>query len=622
MNEIFISVLLYLISGLIVCLFPTRKMKAVGLIISIGASLTVFIKALYFLIYYPGSELSAELIFGYPFEKVVFTVDSLSAFFLLFISAGFIFNAYSGYMSRSGEKSFRFGFLFLSVFYFSIITALTVSHSLLFLMLWEFMTLSSFGLIMLNHRRIEEFPFRINFLTAMHIGMFFLLGAFLYISSQSGSYFFTAPTNAKGIVFMILFIGFAFKSEFVPFHPWAPILYPEMPSHVSAAFSGFMMKMGIYGILRIIISFGGVPLWCGYLVLGISLMTTCYGIIFAFVQRDLKKLLAYSSIENMGIIGIGIGGGIICFNYGNTAAGIFSFGGALIHSLNHSVFKPLLFYSSASAEKTAGTRDIEKMGGIMKTSPVSGITFLAASLSICGIPLFAGFAGEFSIYIGLLKSIVKNPSAGNVVISVLAVSLLALSGAVALITFAKAFGIVFLGEKRSKINHNRENRETFFPLITLSIVSLVSGIFPIIFVKLASKPLLQIFGMDFYASFGYITKLFNDISRVSIMLVSVIISLCFLRWIASAGKIIYRGTWSCGYNKTDSRIQYTGFSFSENFSSVISVVLQQKDKMDDAGGIFPKGGYYAARFFDIFDSKIYCPLMKYYRLFLSVFFFF
>ncbi|HPJ13981.1 MAG TPA: proton-conducting transporter membrane subunit [Spirochaetota bacterium] len=620
MNKIFLAAALFSAGGILSVILPKKISKLVSFLFIIAGSFIILFSAMNYLLFSSVTGESISIMFSFPFKEVLFKIDSLSAFFLLILSCGFIFNSYSSYINSVKKKhSSRFDFFFLPVFYAAMILAVTVSHSIVFISLWEIMTLSSFALVMLNHSQIEDFPFKINYLAAMHIGMFILLGAFLYISADTSSFILSAPHHFKGIMFILLFCGFAFKAEFVPFHPWAPHLYPEMPAHVSAAFSGFMMKLGIYGIMRTFISFGEIPLWCGYAVLGISLATTFYGIIFAFVQRDIKRLLAYSSIENMGIIGIGIGSGIISFHYGYTTAGIFSFAGALIHALNHSIFKPLLFYSAEVVENITGTRDVEKLGGVMKYAPVAGTAFLVASLSICGIPLFAGFAGEFSIYIGLLKAIVKNPSAGNVVFSVLAISLLALSGAIALITFAKAFSVIFLGEKRSQHKFEKESAFSYFPLITLSLISFVSGIFPQFLVKLVSRPLLDIFGMEFYASFGYISQLFEKLSFVSILLSSAILVLCLIRYFLSKGRIRISDTWGCGYDKPSSRIQYTGFGFSENFSSSISGVLQQKDKKASASGLFPREAFFAARFFDIFESKIYYPMMKYFRHALSVF---
>ena len=620
MNKIFLAAAIFSAGGFLSLIFPKKISKIIAFIMILAGSSIVLFFSMNYLLSSSATGETISVLFSFPFKEVIFKIDSLSAFFLLILSCGFIFNSYSSFINSVRKKhSSRFDFFFLSLFYSAMVLAVTVSHCIVFISLWEIMTLSSFALVMLNHGQIEEFPFRINYLAAMHVGMFLLLGAFLYISVDTSSFVFSAPEEFKGIMFILLFAGFAFKAEFVPFHPWAPHLYPEMPAHVSAAFSGFMMKLGIYGIMRTFISFGEIPLWCGYTVLGISLATTFYGIIFAFVQRDIKRLLAYSSIENMGIIGIGIGSGIISFHYGYTTAGIFSFGGALIHALNHSIFKPLLFYSAEVVENITGTRDVEKLGGVMKYAPVAGTAFLVASLSICGIPLFAGFTGEFSIYIGLLKAIVKNPSAGNVAFSVLAVSLLALSGAIALITFAKAFSIIFLGEKRSSHKYEKESAASYFPLIVLSLISFISGIFPQFLVKLVSKPLLDIFGMDFYTSFGYISKLFEKLSYVSILLSSAIVILCIIRFIVSRGRLRFSDTWRCGFNKPSSRMQYTGFGFSENFSSPISGILQQKDKKAVASGLFPHEAFFAARFFDIFESRIYYPLMKYFRHFLSVF---
>ncbi len=206
-------------------------------------------------------------------------------------------------------------------------------------------------------------------------------------------------------VFLLFFIGFGIKAGFIPLHTWLPQAHPAAPSHVSGVMSGVMIKMGIYGILRVLMSVQSDLWWIGIIILVVSLISGILGVMMAIVQHDLKRLLAYHSIENIGIIGIGIGLGVIGLATNNAALSLLGFSGGLLHVLNHSLFKSLLFFNAGSVYQAAHSRNIEQLGGLMKRMPYTAIFFLIGSLAICGLPPFNGFISEYLIYLGMFKSL-------------------------------------------------------------------------------------------------------------------------------------------------------------------------------------------------------------------------
>jgi len=297
-------------------------------------------------------------------------------------------------------------------------------------------------------------------------------------------------------LFLLFFIGFGIKAGFMPLHTWLPHAHPAAPAHVSGVMSGVMIKMGIYGILRVLTYIHTDLLSIGVFILVVSLISGLLGVMYAIVQHDIKKLLAYHSIENIGIIGIGIGIGLIGVSMKIPALAVLGFTGGILHVLNHSLFKSLLFYTAGSVNQQTHTRNIEHLGGLIKRMPKTTLLFLLGALSICGLPPFNGFISEFLIFTGLFKGL----QAGGLTIDLTILGTfigLALIGGLAIFCFTKVFSIVFLGTPRTEAPLHAQEVEAsmLIPKIMVGLLIVLIGIVPFAFVGPVSR-VTSIFSKD------------------------------------------------------------------------------------------------------------------------------
>ena len=295
------------------------------------------------------------------------------------------------------------------------------------------------------------------------------------------------PETAKILVFILSFIGFGSKAGVFPFHVWLPHAHPAAPSHISAVMSGVMIKTGIYGIVRMYCVLDlHTPLF-GEIVLIAGMVSGILGVVYALGQHDLKRLLAYHSVENIGIILIGIGIGMIGVSSGNPLMAVLGFSGGLLHVLNHSIFKSLLFMGAGIVIQKTGTRSIDALGGLLKNMKITGVTFLIGSLAISGLPPFNGFVSEFLVYLGGFQGVALDKTA--FVLSLLAIVSLAVIGGLALACFTKVVGVVFQGEPRSPAaeNVNEKGPAMLVPMLVLAGACVVIGVFPRAFVLMALK---------------------------------------------------------------------------------------------------------------------------------------
>ena len=428
---------------------------------------------------------------GFPVGELSFLFDPLSAFFVsLTIVMGFIGVLYGIFYLKNYQNQ-GYGltshYLFLGIFFSSLIMLPVIRNAFFFLVVWEIMSLSSSFLVMFERKKREVISAGINYLVTMHISVAFLIVGFMVLSSISGSYNFASFENIlrgnryfADTIFVILFLGFGMKAGFVPFHFWLPKAHPAAPSHISGIMSGLMIKIGIYGILRLILLIGKPSFEIAYFMLVISVLTMLYGIFNASAQKDIKKLLAYSSIENIGIIGIGIAVGMLGIIYENGTVAVLGFVGALFHLLNHSIFKELLFFCAGSVYLKTHTRNTEKLGGLIKKMPYTGSLFLLGSISICALPPLNGFISEFLIFMGLLNGL-KIYSMNVLIIFPIVMGAIAFTGAMAMLTFTKAFGITFLGSSRSQEAQHVEkdvSSRMIAPKVLLGIMIIFLGLFP------------------------------------------------------------------------------------------------------------------------------------------------
>jgi formate hydrogenlyase subunit 3/multisubunit Na+/H+ antiporter MnhD subunit len=551
-------------------------------------------------------------------NSLVLTTDRISAFFIVVINitvfTGFLYAR--GYLRPyyESKNSLRFSIHYLSYLwlYFSMILVVILRDGLPFLIAWEIMALSSFLLVIFDAEDKTIMKTGISYLIQMHVGMFFILIAFLIVDKSTGRMSFDAlryyfANHSDLLLFILFFIGFAIKAGFIPLHTWLPQAHPAAPSHVSGVMSGVMIKMGIYGIIRVLMSVQDNLLTIGIIILVISVISGILGIMMAIVQNDLKRLLAYSSIENIGIVGIGTGLGVIGLALNNPSLSILGFSGGLLHLMNHSLFKSLLFFNAGSVYHAVHTRNMEKMGGLMKNMPYTSLLFLTGSLAICGLPPFNGFISEYLIYLGMFRGL---SGAGLYQSILIMASLVGLSliGGLAVFCFTKAFGIVFLGQPRSdEASVAREaGRWMILPQFVNIAFILMIGLASAYFVKPVFIIVSQSFGIS-GISFLAVSSL-NNLGSISMMgglLITIVAVLLLYRFFHLKTKQVkYGPTWGCGYTAGSSKQQYTSTSYAYNYNHLAKPLLQTKKVIEAIREeeIFPTERSFVSSSYDIFKK--------------------
>lgn len=590
-------VLVSIIFILLICLLKSShpgNIALIGVLINAGISSWVSVEALL------GHSFRQILNGGSVFGDIPVRIDALSAWFILLMNFTMVTGILYGrrYMKYYENKpAIRLHFVCFLINHFTMIGIYSIQNSLLFLYVWELMALSSFVMIIFEYQRPETIKAGINFLIQSHICILFITLGLIWVSSHTGSYDFNSIGQYCNSVnpaisfslYICFFIGFAIKAGFVPFHTWLPYAHPVAPSHISGVMSGVMIKLGIFGMFRMLLLVNHNYLIIGYIILVVSLISGVYGVILAIVQHNLKKLLAYHSIENIGIIGIGLGLGAIGTGLKNPYLAFAGFAGALLHILNHSLFKSILFYVSGTIYQATHTLNIDSMGGLIKKMPGTAISFLIAAAAICGLPPLNGFVSEFIIYLGLFEGI-HSGSLAITTFFILSVLGLAVIGGLALLCFTKAFGIVFLGSERSKYENEIKEAEPskLFPGYLILILIIAIGLFPQIFIKLLLSP-VSLFTGGFSGDFtglSIITTL-QSVSLISwtfLIVLGIILSVHY--FISRKGKDVAAPTWSCGYSSPNSKMQYTASSYVRTYRKLMQPLLQMNKKEEEIKGIF------------------------------------
>ncbi|MBR5958353.1 MAG: hypothetical protein IKZ99_08325 [Salinivirgaceae bacterium] len=560
-------------------------------------------------------------------------IDPLSAWFVLVINFTMITSVLYGrqYMQAYADRrsALSLHWMCYLLVHAGLTSVCAMHNSIGFLVAWEVMAFSSFVLVIFEGDKVRTIRAGINYLIQSHIGVALLTVAFVWVAMVSGTYDFSGigqfvATQSKAACFglmMLFFVGFAFKAGFVPFHTWLPHAHPAAPSHVSGMMSGVLIKIGIYGIVRMLILINVNYLAVGYFILAISVITGVYGVMLAIVQHNLKKLLAYHSVENIGIIGIGIGVGCLGLGYENQMLAIVGFAGGLLHVLNHSLFKSLLFYGAGNVYQATHTMEIEHFGGLIKRMPQTALLFLLASLAICGLPPFNGFVSEFIIYNGLFSGINASFSTASVLMFVAAMAGLALIGGLAIMCFTKAFGIVFLGTPRHEF-HNEPaefGKARLLPMYMVGILIVAIGLFPQYFVGAIRSVLGQMVGADVLQTVlplccGAMTWISWYMLGfvVLVALVYGLRSLCARRLPVAEGD-----TWGCGYLAPTPKIQYTASSFVRSYRRLAKPLLNIRKRAVDVEGIFPTDAAYSTEALDHTETGLIHRPLRVFRLMLS-----
>jgi len=426
---------------------------------------------------------------------------------------------------------------------------------------------------------------------------------------HTGSFDFAAAANlydpVKMLIFSLGFIGFGSKAGVFPFHIWLPHAHPAAPSHISAVMSGVMIKTGIYGILRMygILNFHTPA--CGTIVIIFGILSGILGVVHALGQHDLKRLLAYHSVENIGIILLGIGIGMIGVSSGNPVMAVLGFSGGILHVLNHSIFKSLLFMGAGIVIQKTGTRSIDALGGLLKNMKITGITFLIGSMAISGLPPFNGFVSEFLIYLAGFRGIAGNTH--PFVFCLLSIISLAVIGGLALACFTKVVGVVFQGEPRTRNTQrvDETGKSMIFSMVVLAGACIVIGIFPAPFMVMALKTVSSL-GLDYgripIAPFAHMS---TDISLACAIFLTIFVVLIGFRIWLYKGKTIGRtGTWGCGFTQPTAKMQYTGTSYAASILEFFRPVAPRVEDHPPVNGLFPTKTHYHSHIHDMIEMQL------------------
>ena len=562
-------------------------------------------------------------------------LDPLSLFFLSVILIVSVPSAvYScGYLK--GEYSYRritLAWVLLIMFVLSMVLVVTVSNIFVFLIAWEAMSLVSYFLVVFDSNHEKSIQAGLIYIVMTHIGTAFLVAAFLIMHKYAHSFDFLAVKNAcqmmpgqiKSIVFLLLLIGFGTKAGIVPLHIWLPYAHPQAPSHISSIMSGVMIKTAIYGIIRFVMFILGVDSsWWGILVLILAVITCLVGIIYALMERDIKRLLAYSSVENIGIILLGVGLAMFFISINLPYLAVFSLMAGLYHLINHAIFKGLLFLCAGSVYKATGTRDIEKLGGLIKKMPQTAAYFLIGAMAISALPPLNGFVSEWLILQAFFLG-AQSVAGGTKLFLVVSAALLALTSGLAAACFVKAFGITFLAEPRSHyaVNAKEVSWSMKAGMFFSAGLTVVFGLAAVLIIKLLAKVAGAATGIDLAnMSFSLNNFVLNPqtVKGTYLSAPGLALALVALGIVSFIAYNLFRGknpvvnkTWGCGYYRLGPRNEYTATAFSKPFRIAFSFFLLPYRKTQKIRESFYhiKSFSYETHTTPVFKKYIYYPVIS------------
>lgn len=569
-----------------------------------------------------------------PFGDISFTMDRLSAFFVLAIAVvGFAVSVYSVGYVREYEGHYSIGLLgaIFNLFLLSMILVVTAGNAILFLVVWEVMSILSYLLVVYENRKKEAVSAGFLYLAMTHIGTAFITIGFLLLASTTGSFDFASfqgsgaalPDLIKSLAFIMFLIGFGTKAGIVPLHIWLPYAHPAAPSNISALMSGVMVKTAIYMLIRCVFEFLGVTdTWWGLLIMLVASISAVLGVLFALNEKDLKRLLAYSTVENVGIILIALGASIVFMSYGLKELAALALIAALFHAFNHSLFKALLFMGAGSVIFATHTKNIEQLGGLAKRMPWTGVLFFVGALAISAIPPLNGFVSEWLIFQSLLLSFNFPEMVVKILIPV-TIGMLALTGALAAACFVRAYGIVFLAAPRS--DHAAEAKEVppsmLAGMAILAILCVLTGLLSVFIIPVIDGVTAPVIGVSAASKivYGFVIVLkplevvFSSVSPLAIAtLLIVFLPVVYLaaRYYGGEKKTVIGDTWDCGTPLT-SRNEYTGTAYSKSINMIFSAIYRPSKELvarPTASPYIRKEMTYTDRTEPVFEKYLYNPV--------------
>jgi formate hydrogenlyase subunit 3/multisubunit Na+/H+ antiporter MnhD subunit len=558
-----------------------------------------------------------------PYGSFATALDPLSAWFLLPIlglsGLAAIFGAeYLGaYQER---KSLGVPWFFFNMLITSMVVVVVARNGVLFLVAWEAMSLASYFLVTFDDEDEAVRGAGRTYLVASHLGTAFLLAFFVLVGKSADSLDFAAIGSdqaavSPSLLFLLAIVGFGTKAGFMPLHVWLPEAHPAAPSHVSAVMSGAMVKIGIYGIVRALTILPAAPAWWGFLMIGIGFVSGIWGVLYALAQHDLKRLLAYSTVENVGIITLGLGVGLVGSSYGSPLVAVLGFAAALLHVVNHALFKGLLFLGAGSVANATGSRDLNVLGGLLKRMPWVSGAFIAGAVAIAGLPPLNGFVSELLIFVGAFRGGVQLSPTGAVP-CLLAILALALIGGLAALCFTKVVGTVFLGEPRTElvVATHCSGWLMVAPQIILAIGCLLVGLGAPAIVTVLEPIAAGVARLGPASTTSVVEGVIAPVSAAvwtTAGLFVVVLALAFLRRALLTGREVTRaGTWDCGYARPTARMQYSASSFAQPATGFFAAFLRPRATLTAPAGLFPRNAAFRTDTPDLCTEAIYLPATK------------
>ena len=588
-----ISALLSLLTGK-----ATRLLRIVVMPLFAAAGLVALAAGLTAML--SGGVSTAELPMGLPWLHWHVRLDALSGFFFCVVGVvSFAVGIYaSGYIRgfEGGRDSLPalggFGGLFLA----AMLTVLLADDAFMFMVAWEVMSLSSYFLVAFHHEHAANRSAAFLYLLMAHVGGLAILLSYGILATFGHGFGFEAMRGAElsfgwaSAAFVLAFIGFGMKAGLVPLHAWLPLAHPVAPSHISALMSGVMLKVAVYGFIRVLFDLIGQFHWqWGIVVLTVGSISALMGVLYALMQHDLKRLLAYHSVENLGIIFMGLGLSILFLSEGHQIIGAVAFIAALYHSMNHALFKSLLFMGAGAILHSANERDMEKMGGLLRRMPWTGLFFLVGCISISALPPFNGFVSEWLTFQSALQVWQLDSGVLRSVVPIAAAAL-ALTGALAAACFVKVYGIAFLGRARSRA----VRRARPAPLTMqvgqgiLAALCLLLGVLPTTFIALINIVPQQVLGHGLAQATAHgwlwLTPVSEQTASYGAPLIAVllIVALVIGLWLMGRGVLRVRrcDAWDCGFAPPNARMQYTASGFAQPIRRVFGMLFHIEEGVE------------------------------------------
>lgn len=625
MKQLIAAVLLLMLGGAL-CLLPASNRLRASLGLASQALATLLVWSAVFPVMFGAPGQTLQLPWSYPMGALHFHLDALGAFFLSWsLPMTLLGGVYAvGYMRKYFDSPRHLGVHFglLNMVSLSFILVYTGEHAVTFLLGWEIAALSAWLLVIWDYTNQKVRFAGFNYLVSTHVGLIFLVAAvmILYTHTQSwylddfGDWMRQNPGSVRNTVFLLLVTSFGLKAAFFPFHSWLPRAHAAAPAHVSALMSGVIHKAGLYALVHFLAISGRPDEWMGWFLLAFSATSAVVGGLYTTGQRDLKRLLGYSSTENVGIAGMGFGLGCLGLSWGQPALVVLGFGGGLLHVLNHAFFKCQLFYAAGCVYQAKQVVDIERLGGLFARMPVTALCFLIGGVAISALPPFNGFASEFLLYSGLLGQ--GSPSLGAQLVLVLAAAALAFVGALSVLSMTRAYGVVFLGSERDTSLAPSQEASAWMlaPMGIHAAGSVLLGVAPGLGFALVAAPVAQFLqaapSPAGAAALHAAAQTLNHVGIFCAVLAIVVLAVFWLRERLLPDRPLQSATWGCGYGAPHARMQYTGAGFSVDFITHFKNIVLMLKRQKAPRAYFPDDSYVVVDCVDAVERRLYAVIAQ------------